>query len=343
MKVLNFSKAASANDARKVALELAAQALQQSLNEAAGRILEVHAGGTDEQLRSGAAAFAAEAFNNCYAAVQKAYAAGAFDTAQAKVKRDFGTTLVTHRAHCVRHAAIAARAKRDVQREAWAWLATNSRTTEDAVLAAFEALGARVVASCWMGNEDLPDTFRACLTSDVRGVLGEVLGKRTEALEQAKRQVEAEKAAAHDQTADARHQRANEVFAKAGIELPAGGATTTADMRAAWATAAGLGEHATTFALDTSLSDPRAAQLVIAEAHEVKYLGSITGQPALAASLIRARKSPAEARAALQDALAEADEVLQIQPGRRTQQPKPALGSEINVFAIYDRMNGKKA
>jgi hypothetical protein len=113
-------------------------------------------------------------------------------------------------------------------------------------------------------------------------------------------------------------------------------------MRAAWATAAGLDEHAAAFALDTSLADPSTAQLVIAEAHEVKELGAITGQPTLAASLIRARKSPADARAALQDALAAADEAIPIQNARSTLKPKASPGADINVFAIYDRFNGRK-
>jgi hypothetical protein len=344
MNVMNFSKAAVANATQKAALDIAAEALQRTINGAAAGIVETHLNGTPDQLRTAAEAFAQQAFDACYSSLVAASPAGAFDGVIAQVKRDFSASLVTHQGHCLRYAEISAQAQQYAQRDAWQWLTANVRAgaADATTLSAFDSLGERVVATCWMGNEDLPEGFKASLSLEVRGTLRSVLKARAEILEQARRQVDAEEAAArHDVPTDDRRHRAAEVFARAGIQMPASG-TTTADMRAAWATAAGLDEHAAAFALDTSLADPSTAQLVIAEAHEVKELGAITGQPTLAASLIRARKSPADARAALQDALAAADEAIPIQNARSTLKPKASPGADINVFAIYDRFNGRK-
>jgi len=85
-------------------------------------------------------------------------------------------------------------------------------------------------------------------------------------------------------------------------------ADTLATQINAIAVAHGLGEHVAAWLLDDQIATADQARAAIAQAREIRDLCALAKQPALAAGLIRARASIAEARKQVCDALAEADE-----------------------------------
>ncbi|KAI5912314.1 Clp protease ClpP [Azoarcus sp. PA01] len=74
------------------------------------------------------------------------------------------------------------------------------------------------------------------------------------------------------------------------------------------AVAHGLGDHVAAWLLDDQIATADQARAAIEQAREIRDLCAFAKQPALAAGLIRSRKTLAESRQALCDALAEADE-----------------------------------
>ena len=84
--------------------------------------------------------------------------------------------------------------------------------------------------------------------------------------------------------------------------------TALADQIKAAVEAAGLGDHVAAFALDPTLATLEQAQAAISQAREVKQLASLVGKPEMAAALISARKTWAQAQAELAGALAAEDE-----------------------------------
>lgn len=106
---------------------------------------------------------------------------------------------------------------------------------------------------------------------------------------------------------------------------PAPQAAALADQIKAAVEAAGLGDHLAVFALDPSLATLEQAQAAIGQAREVKQLASLVGKPEMAASLISARKTWAEAQAALAGALAAEDEEKPVDnKPAATNKPAPA-------------------
>lgn len=81
---------------------------------------------------------------------------------------------------------------------------------------------------------------------------------------------------------------------------------TLADTVAAATAAAGMSEFSAVFAL--AVTDKAQLEAAIGEAREIKSLCAVAGKPELAAQMIRNRKSVADTRAALLDALASQDE-----------------------------------
>lgn len=71
---------------------------------------------------------------------------------------------------------------------------------------------------------------------------------------------------------------------------------------------AGLSEYADVFALDDSLNDANALACAIAEAREVVELSALVGKSEMASAMIRSRKTLAEAKSQLQEAIALEDE-----------------------------------
>lgn len=90
------------------------------------------------------------------------------------------------------------------------------------------------------------------------------------------------------------------------VEEPAPVADTLADTVAAASAAAGMSEFSAVFAL--AVTDKAQLDAAIAEAREIKSLCAVAGKPEMAAEMIRNRKSVADTRAALLDALASQDE-----------------------------------
>jgi hypothetical protein len=333
MKTLNFSSAAIAGEYQKTQVADACQRFGAMVSTEASALVQSHLQKSQEELEASADAAVQRAFATCFADI----AGPAEWHASLKPKQSIVAAVVALRAHRLRYGEILPRALRQAQADAWACLASNLRSSTADLLAKCDELVHSATASAWMGNDDLPPEFRAHLEREIRSALGAVLNARHEVLERARASVAAaSEAAALDRKA------AGCILAKAGVQIPPAATLMTADLRAQWATAAGLSEHASHFALDTSLTSPEAARFAIVAAHEIKFLGDAVRLPALAATLIRTRQTPTAARAAMLDALAAADEALAIESGRRTRQPKPAAGSEIHVFDIYDRFNGRK-
>lgn len=90
------------------------------------------------------------------------------------------------------------------------------------------------------------------------------------------------------------------------VEEPAPVADTLADTVAAATAAAGMSEFSAVFAL--AVTDKAQLEAAIGEAREIKSLCAVAGKPEMAAEMIRNRKSVADTRAALLDALATQDE-----------------------------------
>jgi ATP-dependent Clp protease, protease subunit len=93
---------------------------------------------------------------------------------------------------------------------------------------------------------------------------------------------------------------------------PARVEATLAEQIMALVDSAGLTEYQAVIALDPSVTDLSAAQKVVARVREVVTYATMVGRPEMAAPLVQARKSVADARAALAEALALADEALPI-------------------------------
>jgi hypothetical protein len=337
MKVLNFTTAAVVSEQQRAQITDASRRFAQALKDGAGALVQGHLDKPVDEMEAAAEAFVQRTFDTSFAAVTST---GEQWHTAVQTKASIVAALVALRAQTLRFNSILPKAVRQAQADAWACLARNVRAGNNEVLTKFEALGRTATASALMGNEDLPAEIKTNLEREIWAALGSVLNSREEVLERARAAVAAQEAAqAHR---DEEREQAARVFAQAGIQAPASITAMTADLRAEWATAVGLADHAPQFALDTSLSTPEAAQRAIVAAHEIKFLGEMTRLPTVAAGLIRNRQTPAAARAVLQDALAEADEALHIENARHVARLKPAAGSEVSVFAIYDRFNGRK-
>ena len=97
--------------------------------------------------------------------------------------------------------------------------------------------------------------------------------------------------------------------------------------------AAGLSDYTPVFALDASLTTPELARAAVAVAASVRDLCRVVGQPDQADSLIRNRATYADARKALAEAAAAADEQARINTAPPT--PKPPERTEINPTALW--------
>lgn len=98
---------------------------------------------------------------------------------------------------------------------------------------------------------------------------------------------------------------------------------------------AGLGDFATAFAGDPTLTTIEAVQAAIADAREIKDLGAMFEQPEAAAALITGRKSLPEARKELASLKAANDPPINTAP--REGKPK-AAGDDINPTALWARI-----
>lgn len=102
---------------------------------------------------------------------------------------------------------------------------------------------------------------------------------------------------------------------------------TLADQIKAAVDAAGLGDHAAVFALDSTLATMEQAQAAINQAREVKQLAGVVGKPEMAAGLIAARKTWAQAQVELATALAAEDEHKPVD-NKPAPTNKPALATD---------------
>lgn len=103
-----------------------------------------------------------------------------------------------------------------------------------------------------------------------------------------------------------------------GEELSA----TLADQITAAASAAGMSDHAAVFLLDKSITDEPTTKAAIAQAREIHALCAAAKLPSMAANLIKDKSTIDQARAALFDALAEADQGNRTDQHQRTEKPK---------------------
>jgi ATP-dependent Clp protease, protease subunit len=118
---------------------------------------------------------------------------------------------------------------------------------------------------------------------------------------------------------------------------PQAPAAPLADQIKAAADAAGLGEFAAGWVV--SIDNLADVQARIAAAREIKSIAGVVGMADAAAEMIRAGKTPAEARAEFQNRKAAADEALSVENARKTQQPKPKAADTLDVKAIYANFN----
>jgi ATP-dependent Clp endopeptidase proteolytic subunit ClpP len=118
---------------------------------------------------------------------------------------------------------------------------------------------------------------------------------------------------------------------------PQAPAAPLADQIKAAADAAGMGEFAAGWVV--SIDNLADVQARIAAAREIKSIAGVVGMADAAAEMIRAGKTPAEARAEFQNRKAAADEALSVENARKTQQPKPKAADTLDVKAIYANFN----
>lgn len=120
--------------------------------------------------------------------------------------------------------------------------------------------------------------------------------------------------------------------------------TTTpllADTVASLARANGLDEFVSVLVVDPDLTDEASAQALIDRARNIKAYAAHAGLPDMAASLIRDRRTVADARAALQQARVAEDERTVINTAPQ-QQSKPA-GDGISSTSIWNDIKAMKA
>lgn len=104
---------------------------------------------------------------------------------------------------------------------------------------------------------------------------------------------------------------------------------TFAEQVAALSVTMGLSDFLGTFVLDASIKTVEQARAAMEQAREVRALCDVAKLPNMAAGLIRERKTLDEARAALFDTLAQADEQTHTSNQQRPSNPLTATGAAV--------------
>lgn len=103
-----------------------------------------------------------------------------------------------------------------------------------------------------------------------------------------------------------------------------------------------LAEFEAVFAADAALVDEAAVSAAVARAVEVRAYCALAGMPDKAPAMIRARTPVADARKALADALALADEANPIDTAPKGTATKPAATEVFNSTALWAQINAMK-
>lgn len=124
---------------------------------------------------------------------------------------------------------------------------------------------------------------------------------------------------------------------------PAAAAVPLADEILALATAAGLADLASVFALNPSVTDKATAQAAIAAAKDIKAYATLAGQAERGEPLIRAGKTVAEARVILASNQARVDESTFIDTAPPARKPASNTGGDPAALGTTELWNRIKA
>jgi len=124
------------------------------------------------------------------------------------------------------------------------------------------------------------------------------------------------------------------------VELP-----SLPEQIAAALDAAGLAEFQAAFSTDAAIADADSLTAAVAAARDIRSFCALAGKADMAPSLIRARKSVAEARAALLATLAAADEDTFVDTAPRSAPKTAPAGADapMNSTALWAQINAMKA